>query len=100
MSYRFGHGCLEHQCQSSSSGSSSPVGYSSNGQVYKEKKLLNCFPSLARPENIVDSPVDQEYEEMTVDEIINGKVGGGSFRAMVYMNSNNVSRRAPHSQVY
>ena len=64
---------------SSSSGSSSPVGYSSNGQVYKEKKLLNCFPSLARPENIVDSPVDQEYEEMTVDEIINGKVGGGSF---------------------
>jgi glutamate--cysteine ligase catalytic subunit len=38
--------------------------------------MRNCFPPPPLPENGVthDRPVDEEYEEMTMDEIMNGKV--------------------------
>jgi len=57
---------------SSSSGSSSPT----HEVLPKEKKMQNCFPPLPLPENgaLNARPVNEEYEEMTMDEIINGKV--------------------------
>ena len=37
--------------------------------------MRNCFPSLPRPLNGVRrGPVEDEYEEMTMEEIICGKV--------------------------
>ncbi|EGO00094.1 hypothetical protein SERLA73DRAFT_107071 [Serpula lacrymans var. lacrymans S7.3] len=57
----------------SSSGSNSPVECSNCSLPSKDKKLRNCFPPLARPLHVVDSPVEEEYEEMTVNEIMNGK---------------------------
>jgi hypothetical protein len=44
--------------------------------------MRNCFPPLPLPENgvlDVSRPVDEEYEEMTMNEIINGKVRSKSF---------------------
>jgi glutamate--cysteine ligase catalytic subunit len=41
----------------------------------KEKKLRNCYPAEPEPVNGVDrGDVHEEYEAMTLDEIINGKV--------------------------
>jgi glutamate--cysteine ligase catalytic subunit len=55
-----------------SSGTSSPC---SAPQQRKEKKLRNCFPVVQYPEEGFNSvPVEEEYEEMTMDEIINGTV--------------------------
>jgi glutamate--cysteine ligase catalytic subunit len=56
----------------SSSGSSSPVnGYPTR----KEKKLTNRFAPPPSPERGFDyGPVEEEYEEMTMMEIMNGKV--------------------------
>ncbi|KAF8070687.1 glutamate-cysteine ligase catalytic subunit [Lyophyllum atratum] len=55
----------------SSSGTSSPTGDAPR----KEKKMRNCFPPLPLPEDGVlpTRPVDDEYEEMSMNEIINGK---------------------------
>ncbi|KAG6885915.1 hypothetical protein C0993_007933 [Termitomyces sp. T159_Od127] len=55
----------------SSSGCSSPT----ESAPVKEKKLRNCFPPLPLPEDGVlhTRPVEEEYEEMTMNEIINGK---------------------------
>ena len=52
--------------------SSSPI----NRFAKKEKKLGNCFPPLPTPHNGVKftGPVEEEYEEMSMNEIINGKV--------------------------
>lgn len=58
----------------SSSGSVSPV---ESIPRKKERKLRNCFPPIPIPENGVlehRQSVEQEYEEMTLDEIMNGKV--------------------------
>src|ERR1700677_3266593 len=56
----------------SSLNSNSPVN-GTPGQ--KEKKLRNCYPSLPLPENGVHhGSVDDEYEEMSMNEIMNGKV--------------------------
>lgn len=57
----------------SSSGYSSPT---SEVPVKKDKKMRNCFPPLPLPENGAQNgrPVEEEYEEMTMNEIINGKV--------------------------
>jgi glutamate--cysteine ligase catalytic subunit len=53
-----------------SSGSSSPVDESRP----KTRKLKNCFTPLEMPEDgIYRGPVEEEYEEMTIDEIMNGK---------------------------
>lgn len=62
----------------SSSGNSSPVDCGCSGErefKRKESKMRNCFPSLPRPLNGVQrGPVENEYEEMTMEEIICGKV--------------------------
>lgn len=60
----------------SSSGSNSPTDCSDCGGLRrKETKLRNCFPPLPRPENGDHRiPVEDEYEEMSMDEIMNGKV--------------------------
>ncbi|KAH9935686.1 glutamate-cysteine ligase-domain-containing protein [Fomitopsis serialis] len=51
----------ESRCSScSSSGASSPVSSPVDGTPRKEKKLRNCWPS----------PVEDEYEEMSLQEII------------------------------
>lgn len=46
-----------------------------NGTNGKETKLRNCFPLPPRPDDafLADS-VHEEYEEMTMVEIMNGKV--------------------------
>ncbi|KAG1870359.1 glutamate-cysteine ligase-domain-containing protein [Suillus tomentosus] len=53
----------------SCSGSSSPV----EGAPAKEKLLRNCFPPVPRPSFVEDGPIEDEYEEMTVEEIFVGK---------------------------
>ncbi len=58
----------------SSSGSVSPI---DSIPRKKERKLRNCFPPIPIPENGFlehRQSVEQEYEEMTLDEIMNGKV--------------------------
>lgn len=41
---------------------------------YKDKALRNCFPDVEPPPTLERPPVEMEYEEMTINEIINGKV--------------------------
>jgi glutamate--cysteine ligase catalytic subunit len=57
----------------SSSGANTPA----NGIAgQKEKKLRNCYPSLPLPGNAVHlGCINDEYEEMSMNEIMNGKVG-------------------------
>ena len=57
----------------SSSGASSPRDCSPRK---KEKKMSNCFPAPQLPEDgILDRPpVEEEYTEFTMNEIMNGKV--------------------------
>jgi len=63
----------------SSLNSNSPVN-GTPGQ--KEKKLRNCYPSLPLPENGVHhGSVDDEYEEMSMNEIMNGK--GNAFPGLL-----------------
>ena len=59
-----------------SSGDNSPVDSAGCGEIRaKEKKLRNCWPPLPRPINGERrGPVEDEYEEMSMDEIMNGKV--------------------------
>ena len=46
-----------------------------NGINGKERKLRNCFPLLPMPDDaIVPDMLADEYEEMTMEEIMNGKV--------------------------
>ena len=41
----------------------------------KEKKLRNCFPTVPAPENGAHrGPVEREYAEMSMNEIMNGDV--------------------------
>ncbi|KAK7035478.1 glutamate--cysteine ligase [Paramarasmius palmivorus] len=56
-----------------SSGQSSPI--------TKEKRLRNCFPTPPPPENGQLQPVEDEYEEMTMGEIMNGR--GTSFPGLL-----------------
>jgi glutamate--cysteine ligase catalytic subunit len=52
------------------SGRSSPL----DGSIPKQKKLGNCFTPPGPPVNgELKVPVKDEYEEMTMDEIMNGK---------------------------
>lgn len=57
----------------SSSGDSTP---SDRFPIKKEKKMGNCFPPPQLPEDGVLNrlPVDKEYDEFTMNEIMNGKV--------------------------
>jgi glutamate--cysteine ligase catalytic subunit len=53
------------------SGRSSPL----DGSIPKQKKLANCFTPPGPPINgELQVPVKDEYEEMSTNEIINGKV--------------------------
>lgn len=46
-----------------------------NGTGKKERHLRNCFPPIPPPEEgLPKGSVDAEYEEMTMNEIMNGKV--------------------------
>ena len=46
-----------------------------NGTNGKEKKLRNCFPLPPMPDDaFVPGSVTDEYEEMSMEEIMNGKV--------------------------
>lgn len=58
-----------------SSGSSSPIECGSK----KDKKLRNCFEPAAPPEDaffaVNGHAVEEEFVEMTMDEIVNGRVG-------------------------
>ncbi|KAG9316627.1 glutamate-cysteine ligase, catalytic subunit [Chiua virens] len=56
----------------SSSGSCSPVDWQ-DGMPPKERKLRNCFPRVPAPYILVGTPVEDEYEEMSMKEIFNGK---------------------------
>ena len=58
---------------SSSSGASSPR---DGLPIKKEKKMKNCFPPPQLPEDGILNrpPVDEEYAEFTMNEIMNGKV--------------------------
>ncbi|KAF8125709.1 glutamate-cysteine ligase-domain-containing protein [Boletus edulis] len=56
----------------SSSGSSSPLGWQ-DGIPPKETKLRNGFPRVPPPSMLVDAPVEDEYEEMSMEEIFSGK---------------------------
>lgn len=58
----------------SSSGSCSPV-EGQNDMPPKERKLRNCFPRVPPPLELVETPIEDEYEEMSMEEIFNGKVG-------------------------
>lgn len=60
----------------SNSGESSPADCSDCGSIRrKETKMRNCFPALPRPVDCVTrGPVEDEYDEMTMEEIMNGKV--------------------------
>jgi glutamate--cysteine ligase catalytic subunit len=56
----------------SSSGTSTPI---DGSPKKKEKKMRNCFPPVPVPENGFARrlPVEEEYEEMTMNEVMNGK---------------------------
>jgi len=57
----------------SSSGSCSPV---EGVPRKKDRKMRNCFPSVPVPDqgHVHRGPVEDEYEEMTIEEIMTGKV--------------------------
>ena len=49
-----------------------------NGVNGKEKKLRNCFPLPPMPDDaFVPRSIEDEYEEMSLEEIMNGKVRQG-----------------------
>lgn len=65
------------------SGSSSPIGGDCDGNSNgihefppkKAKKMRNCFPGVPpAPEEYAEKKVEEECEEMTVAEVMNGKV--------------------------
>ncbi|TCD70319.1 hypothetical protein EIP91_003948 [Steccherinum ochraceum] len=68
-----------------SSGLSSPVDPTGNGILRpKSKKLGNCFPPAPKPEAGQElGPVEDEYDEYTLDEIFNGK--GETFPGLIQL---------------
>ena len=69
-----------HPSSVASSAPSSPISEHGgpipvNGANGKETKLRNCFPLPPRPDDaLLAGSVHEEYEEMTMVEIMNGKV--------------------------
>lgn len=60
-----------------SSGAASPVEGANGIPRVKERRLRNCYPPIPPPEEgLPNVAVDEEYEEMTMDEILNGKETG------------------------
>ena len=82
----------------SSSGDSSPADCSDcTGLPRKETKLRNCFPTVPRPANGGwRCPVETEYEEMSMDEIMNGRVW--RIFHIVRLSSHICFSSAPHFQ--
>ncbi|KIL62572.1 hypothetical protein M378DRAFT_12774 [Amanita muscaria Koide BX008] len=77
--YALGHS--GSSSSASSPGSSSPV---DGVPRRKDKKLRNCFPPVPPPENGFlnhRKSVSEEYEEMTLEEIMNGK--GDNFPGLI-----------------
>ncbi|KZT10714.1 glutamate-cysteine ligase catalytic subunit [Laetiporus sulphureus 93-53] len=72
------------RCSScSSSGHSSPVDGADDAPK-KERRLRNCFPPVPKPSNgYLQRPVEEEYEEMTMEEIMFGK--RGSFPGLFHL---------------
>ncbi|KAJ7218105.1 glutamate-cysteine ligase catalytic subunit [Mycena pura] len=69
--FRKNVGSPHHSAASSAASSSCGSGRSSPA---KEKKMQNCFPDPPLPENGENPlPIEEEYEEMTMNEIMNGK---------------------------
>ena len=68
----------------SSSGACSPT---DGAPRKKDKKMRNCFPRSALPEDgfIPHPPVEEEYEEMSMDEVINGKVNIGLVAPLIFI---------------
>lgn len=66
----------ESRCSScSSSGASSPLSSPVDGTPRKERMLRNCWPDVPRPENGARAkPVEEEYEELSLQDIMFGKV--------------------------
>lgn len=58
-----------------SSGAASPIEGANGISRVKERRLRNCYPPIPPPEEgLPNVAVDEEYEEMTMNEILNGKV--------------------------
>lgn len=58
------------------SATSSSCSLDENGNAKpKEKKLQNCFPTPLRENGLSSGPVEDEYELMSLEEIMLGKVG-------------------------
>ncbi|KAI5123918.1 hypothetical protein M0805_006336 [Coniferiporia weirii] len=58
----------------SNSATSSSCSVDDNGNAkVKEKKLKNCFPIPSRADGVPQGPIEDEYELMTLEEIILGK---------------------------
>ena len=66
----------ESRCSScSSSGASSPLSSPVDGTPRKERMLRNCWPDVPRPQNGTRAkPVEEEYEEMSLQDIMFGRV--------------------------
>ncbi|KAF8629426.1 hypothetical protein AX15_003473 [Amanita polypyramis BW_CC] len=80
--YALGHS--ESSSVASSSGSTSPTEATMSAPRRKDRKLRNCFPPIPIPENGFlehREHVEQEYEEMTLEEIMNGK--GDNFPGLI-----------------
>ncbi|GBE81136.1 Glutamate--cysteine ligase [Sparassis crispa] len=58
-----------------SSGATTPVDpHRTNGIPKKDRILRNCFPLVPKPEDgVLDGSIEDEYTEMTIQEIMNGK---------------------------
>lgn len=52
---------------------------------YKDKVLRNCFPDVEPPSTLERPPIETEYEEMSINEIINGKVRFFSIKRSVIL---------------
>ncbi|KAI0786681.1 glutamate-cysteine ligase catalytic subunit [Abortiporus biennis] len=74
----FAYGVVSPLASPASSGTTSPIEPNGTSGIPrpKEKKLRNCFAPVPPPPNgdaQIFGPVEEEYEEYTLDEIINGK---------------------------
>lgn len=55
-----------------------------NGSRVKDKKMRNCWPTVPPPaDGFKAIPVDEEYEELTINQIMNGKASRAPQRCNV-----------------
>ena len=84
----------ESRCSScSSSGASSPLSSPVDGTPRKERMLRNCWPDVPRPQNGTRAkPVTEEYEELSLQDIMFGRVSPRPTCGCDVLNAN-ISRR-------